>query len=178
MKKQNVLWRQPLADVTKRGSLWRQPLADVTKRGSLWRPLTSQKEVLYDVSHWLTSQKEVVYDVSQWLTSQKEVLFDVSQWLRDTVKKHKFQTKGIIPLLKCRILFCSRFLTQGRMFTNDTAILVERMLEWNSGFIVFKRHSFCSIFRGETSYSHVHHAENMTRGMSFLDARIRESRWQ
>jgi hypothetical protein len=103
---------------------------------------------------------------------------DVSQWLRDTIIKHKFQTKGIIPLLKCDILFCSRFLTQGRMFTNDTAILVERMLEWNGGFIIFKRHSFCSNFRGETSYSHVHHAENRTRGMSFLAARIRESRWQ
>jgi hypothetical protein len=36
---------------------------------------------------------------------------------------------------------------------------------------------FCSNFRGETSYSHVHHAENRTRGMSFLDAPIRESRW-
>jgi hypothetical protein len=31
MKKQNVLWRQPMADVMKRGSLWRHPLADVIK---------------------------------------------------------------------------------------------------------------------------------------------------
>jgi hypothetical protein len=42
-----------------------------------------------------------------------------------------------------------------------------------------KQHSFfCSNFRGETSYSHVLHAENRTRGISFLDAPIRERRWQ
>jgi hypothetical protein len=33
---------------------------------------------------------------------------------------------------------------------------------------------FLSNFRGETSYSHVHHAENKTRGISFLEACIHE----
>jgi hypothetical protein len=93
-------------------------------------------------------------------------------------KKAQVSNQGDYPLAQMPHPILQSISYSGRMFTNDTAILVERMLEWNGGFIVFKRHSFCSNFRGETSYSHVHHAENMTRGMSFLDARIRESHWQ
>jgi hypothetical protein len=63
----------------------------------------------------------------------------------------------------------------GRMFTNDdTGILVERMKQrmhrLQTSFI------FCSNFRGETSYSHVHHADYRTRGLSFLGGTyLRES---
>jgi hypothetical protein len=64
------------------------------------------------------------------------------QWLHhDTVKR------GLSPLaaqmLHPILQSISYNMYSGRMFTNDdTGILVERMLEWNSGCIVLKQHSF------------------------------------
>jgi hypothetical protein len=111
-------WRSRMSCVTSaigwrhgKSSLWRQPLADVTKKRFFmtsaigWRH--KKRFFMTSAIGWRHKKRFFMTSATGWRHE------DVSQWLRDTctVKKHKFQTEGIIPLLKCRILFCSRFLT-------------------------------------------------------------------